>query len=221
MLTFEALALKCAPAIALDLLVAIAAVESTLDPLAVIDGGTRTSVQSAGHGVAVVVGAVDQGRMVGIGLAGVSAAYVQVHDVPFAAAFDPCTNLTTGEKALSQAFAAADKRGLIGARAERFVIRSWWRPDGRFVSDEAYERAVDTERKRADQHAKTLVKGTIAAKPAAPLATSEKAPDFRPLAVAGPVPTAREQRPPAPWDVFATARGTGVLIFSQPKKVTP
>lgn len=221
MLTFEALALKCAPAIALDLLVAIAAVESSLDPLAVIDGKARTSVQSAGHGVAVVVGAVDQGRMVGIGLAGVSAAYVQAHGVPFAAAFDPCTNLTTAEKALSQAFAAADKRGLIGARAERFVIRSLWRPDGRFVSDEAYERAVDAERKRADQHAKTLVKGTNAGKPAALPATAEKAPDFRPLAVAGPVPTAREQRPPAPWDVFATARGTGVLVFSQPRKTTP
>jgi type IV secretion system protein VirB1 len=221
MLTFEALALKCAPAIALDMLVAIAAVESHLDPLAVIDGRTRTSVQSAGHGVATVVGAADQGRSVGIGLIGLSATETQALGVPLADVFDPCINLATAQKLLQQAFAAADKRGLIGARAERFVIRSWWRPDGRFVSDEFYERAVDAERKRADQHAKTQVKGTAAAKPASPPATTEKAPDFRPLAVAGPVPTAREQRPPAPWDVFATARGTGVLIFSQPRKATP
>ena len=71
---FSTLAQQCAPAIALDLLAALTAVESGFDPLAVIHGPRREPVATVGHAVAAAVGVTDQGRDVGIGISGISAA---------------------------------------------------------------------------------------------------------------------------------------------------
>ena len=140
MMTFEALALQCAPAIALDLLTAIVSVESGFDPLAVIASAQRAQVQTVGEAVAGVVGLTDLGRPVGVGLAGIDHGRLGSVGLSIVDALDPCKNTGAAEKLLRQGFEAAEQRGASPKWAERAAIRSWWRFDGRYASDEAYGR---------------------------------------------------------------------------------
>ena len=209
---FSTLAQQCAPAIALDLLAALTAVESGFDPLAVIHGPRREPVATVGHAVAAAVGVTDQGRDVGIGISGISAAKLASVGVSLSDAFEPCQNLAAAQVVIEDAFRAADKRGLAGAGADRFVIRSWWRADGRFASADSYAEAVERERANATDHLKHIVRGTGAPQTAArPNVNPEKASPPSSLAAEATTPSMRT--PAASWDVFGQSRGTAVLLY--------
>ena len=152
MTMFFTLAQQCAPAIAFDLIAALSAVESGIDPLAVIDGPKRELVATVGHAVAAAVGVTDQGREVGLGLTGISAGKLARLGVPLSEAFESCRSLGAAQVVIDETFRAAEKRGLTGAGADRYVIRSWWRPDSRFAIAEAYADAVARERTRSNDH---------------------------------------------------------------------
>ena len=220
MTMFSTLAQQCAPAIALDLLSALSAVESGIDPLAVIDGPKRELAATAGHAVAAAVGVTDQGREVGVGLAGISATQLARLGVPLSDAFEPCRNLSAAQAVIEETFRTAEKRGLTGGGADRYVIRSWWRADGRFATAEAYAEAVTQERARANEHLKHPVRETGEPRWAAVAPTpanSEKA--SPPSSLAAEVATPSMREPAAPWDVFGQSRGTAVLLYAtNPKR---
>ena len=226
---FEALAMACAPAVSLDLLATIAMVESGVNPLAIRDGTQIALAASSGEGVATAVGAADQGRDPGIGLMGLTAGRLQKAGVSIADGFDPCVSMAAAQTLIKGAHAEADKRGVDQLLWDRVAIRDWWRPDNRFVSGAAYERAVTAERSKVDAIAKISLKGRL------------PAPDSRTVSVSrsagmvssskGNVIEAFQQTPgeapqrvpalstpaaePPKWDVFARAKLSGVVIFSK------
>ena len=219
---FEALATACAPAVALDLLAAIAMVESGVNPLAVRDGAQIAIAASSGEGVAKAVGAADQGRDPGIGLMGLTAGRLQKAGVSIADGFDPCLSMAAAQTLIKGAHAEADKRGIDQLLWDRVAIRSWWRPDDRFVSGAAYESAVTAERSKVDTIAKVSLKGVRHL--SEPKATSvSRSKDnvieasqqmLREASRQVPAPSKPAAEPPK-WDVFARAKSSGVVIFSK------
>lgn len=226
---FEALANACAPAVALDLLAAIAMVESGVSPLAIRDGAKVALVASSGEGVAMAIGAADQGRDPGIGLMGLTAGRLQKAGVSIADGFDPCVSLAAAQTLIKRAHAEAEKRGVDQLLWDRVAIRDWWRPDDRFVSGAAYERAVTAERSKVDAIAQISLKGGLPApgSSTAPVSRStgtlsgvkdtviepvQPAPREAPQRAAVPGTPAAE---PPKWDVFARAKSSGVVIFSK------
>jgi hypothetical protein len=208
MATFEAFALKCATGVALEVLAAIAAVESGLQPMVVRDGAKVTVVSSAGEGVALVVGAGDSGREIGVGLFGLTERQLAAAGVSIAEAFDVCASMRAAEFVFSAAAKDALKRGLIGPAVDRTAVRAWWKPDGRFRSSELYERAVDAQRAGVsvlagrDMGPMTKQRDAVVAR-----ATAESAPVSQ-QAVPAKRPKLDEKptgEPPC-WDVFARAR---------------
>jgi type IV secretion system protein VirB1 len=226
---FEALATACAPAVALDLLAAIAMVESGIHPLAIRDGTTIALAASSGEGVAKAVGAADQGRDAGIGLMGLTAGRLQKAGVSIADGFDPCISMAAAQTLIKGAHAEADKRGIDLLLWDRVAIRGWWRPDNRFVSGAAYESAVTAERSKVDTLAKISLKGSLSVSRSTTISVtrstgtlsstkdnvseaSQRAP--REPSHNIPAPSKPAVEPPK-WDVFARAKLSGVVIFSK------
>jgi type IV secretion system protein VirB1 len=207
MATFETLAAKCAATVALDILLGLASIESGVRAFSIRTDGPPIAVPDAGTGIALVVAASDKGRDVGIGLLGLSERQLAKSGVSITDAFAPCSNLRAGAAQFERAAQDAVNRGLVGAAIEKSAIRSWWRPDGGYVSSEAYERAVQTARKTAMSAATKDLGGDIrsvdADKPepkASPVATPRQSirPDVS-------ISVASKPTPPC-WDVFARAR---------------
>jgi type IV secretion system protein VirB1 len=226
---FEALATACAPAVALDLLAAIAMVESGVTSLAIRDGSQIALAPSAGEGVATAVGATDQGRDPGIGLMGLTAGRLQKAGVSIADGFDPCASLAAAQTLIKSAHAEAGKRGVDQLLWDRVAIRDWWRPDDRFVSGAAYESAVTAELSKVDTIAKISLKGglphlasttasvsrsagTLSSTKDNGIEASQQTPREAPQRAPAPSPPAAE---PPKWDVFARAKLSGVVIFSK------
>jgi type IV secretion system protein VirB1 len=228
MVAFGTLALQCAPAVALDLLAALVAVESGFDALAINASGVVQTHAQVGMAVAGAVDAGQQGGDFGVGLAGVRFADLPVLGLSVGEAFDACKNLTAFEGVVRSRFEAADRKGFGPSAADKFVIRSSWRPDGRFVSSEAFEKAVQAERGRVSVHAKIIVRGAVmppggqAGATGAQPAKSESA-SVATIAVAAvpPAPSVRERKPAA-WEVFPGNRppaSRSLTVFS--KSVQP
>lgn len=199
MATFETFALHCAAGVALDLLAAIASVESGMRPHAIRDGDKLTVVQSPGEGVAVVVAITDQGREPGIGLMGLTPRQLRAAGLSLQDGFDTCSALKAAASVFGAAQTSAASRGHGDATADRAAVRSWWRPDSRFSSATALEAAVAQGRTQAA----TLIKKDLGG---APLQAATPKPSH-PSVVAT---TQRGQTGPtsAPdcWDIFARQR---------------
>lgn len=209
MATFEALAAKCAAGVALDLLVAIASVQSGVQPLAVRDGAALARVASAGEGVALAVGAADQGREPRIGLMGLTERQLRAAGLTLTAGFDACASLTAAAGILESARASA--RGQTADVADRMAIRSWWRSDGRFASIAAFEAAIARERSTAD----VLAKQELGPKASAPSIPAETA-DGEPGRSKQSAPVAE----PDCWDVFARQRAGFAQCEDAPRAVS-
>ena len=225
---FEALAAACAPAVALDLLAGIAMAESGVRSLSVRDGVQSGLVGSSGEGVAVIVGAADQGRDLGIGLMGITASRLQKAGVSIADGFDPCVSMGAAQTLIKGMYAEAEKRGLDPQLWDRVAIRDWWRPDDRFVSGAAYEGAVRAERSKVDAISKISIHRTMhaavvnaAISPNSTVGRAGNTHDAQALprtsrveALRGTVPTGPAPEPEK-WDVFARAKTSGVVIFGK------
>ena len=200
MATFETLAAKCAAGVALDLLVAIASVESGVDPLAVRAGAALTRVASTGEGVAIAVGAADQGREVRIGLMGLSERQLRAAGLTLSEGFDACASLSVAAGLIEASRATV--RGQSADVADRVAIRAWWRSDGRFASVWALEAAVVRERAIATG----LVKREIASASATLQASSTPGETTGATASRAPSQRAASDVEPNCWDIFARQR---------------
>jgi type IV secretion system protein VirB1 len=223
---FEVWATACAPAVALELLAGIAQVESSLRPMAFRDGTEMAVVRSAGEGVAAAAGALDQGREIGVGLFGISDQNARSAGLSIADAFEPCNNFRIAEAVFKAERLAAEKRGVDIGLWDRVAVRSWWRPDGRFVSGGAYEAAVTATRDRLKDLLKTEIPGRLLAVEQSAGERSAPAAPSEPVARAGrrQPPQRADQRdiaaetPPAAaatWDVFGRAKSSGVLVYQR------
>ena len=102
--TFLALAAACAPAAAPSTLLALARVESGLDPLAIGINGTlphRLRVGSSGEAVAQATALIAGGANVDLGLAQINSANLGRLGLSVADAFDPCRSLEAGATLLA------------------------------------------------------------------------------------------------------------------------
>ena len=100
-----ALADRCAPLVAVETLVSIAAVESGLDPLAIGVNGTpvvRVRAADAGDAATKAQALIDQGRSVDLGLAQINSRNLARLGLSVEAAFDPCRNLTAAATILAE-----------------------------------------------------------------------------------------------------------------------
>ena len=209
------LAHDCASAIALDLLVAISAIESGLDPLSVSDGPRLHRYATVGHAVSGAVGAIDSGHLVGIGITGVSSVKLAELGVSLADGFKPCANMRAAQVVMQQAYREADKRGFTPAAADRAVIVSWYRPGGRWPTTDAYVGAVEAAR-TTDTLMRADVRGAVdvASKEMPPAASGKGAPPE--VSSLPAVPKAERVRQAEPWDVFGelSTQGSADLIES-------
>ena len=146
MATFETLAAKCAAGVAVDLLVAIASVQSGVHPLAVRDGATLTRIASPGEGVALAVGAADQGREVRVGLMGLTERQLRAAGRTLTDGFDACASLSAAAAIVEASHDSAAAPKSSAAAMDRAVARAWWRAGGQFVSLSVLETAIARER---------------------------------------------------------------------------
>ena len=207
MATFETFAAKCAVTVALDILLGIASIESGVRPLAIRANGAPIAIPDSGAGVAMALAASDKGHDVGIGLLGLTERQLASAGVSITEAFEPCSNFRAGAAQFDRAAQDAMKRGLIGAGVEKSAIRSWWRPDGGYVSSEAYERAVQLARKSAASLATKELGGNLPSVDAGRTdmkVTAQSVP--RPPHRADATAAAASKAVPPCWDVFARAR---------------
>ena len=146
MVLFVDIAGQCAPQVPTDLLAAIATVESGLNPLAVRVGRRTEVVGSVGHGVAAVVGELDAGGSVGVGLMGLDGHTLAAQHVTPIEAFDACRNLEVAGRILDALLKAAETAGLSRNAAERQAIRAYFVKSGQEGTPAAYEAKVSQER---------------------------------------------------------------------------
>jgi type IV secretion system protein VirB1 len=236
---FETLAATCAPMLALDLLVGIAWVESGLQPLAVGDGTRVEIARSAGEAVASVVGGMDAGREYRAGLMGISEKQLRGIGIALGDAFTACGSLRAAQSLFLAQRDAAAQRGVADVLLARVAVRSFWRPDGRFVSGAAYEAAVLEAASRARELGRTEIAGSLPAVAATSvqkqsIRAASTAKDRLDSAGHGPLAQQRSQgrdglstrdvvsgpsREPEEvpsWDVFGRARGSsGAVIYQR------
>ena len=202
MATFETLAAKCAAGVAFDLLVAIASVESGVQPLAVRDGVTLTRVASAGEGVALAVGAADQGREVRVGLMGLTERQLRSAGLTLADGFDACASLSAAAAIIAASPGSATTPKQSAEAGDRAAARAWWRVGGQFASVLALETAIARERANATALAKREIAPSSLKSPA-PTSTSVVA-----TADGSSRAADRQQASIGPdcWDIFARQR---------------
>jgi type IV secretion system protein VirB1 len=223
---FEVLATACAPAVALQLLAGIAAIESEAQVLVVRDGPKVERVRSPGEGVAIVVAAIDQGREPAIGLLGVSEKQARKAGFSIADAFDPCANFRIAEAAFKEERGKAEHAGSSPEVRDRLAVRSWWRTDGRYVSGASYEAAVHAASGRLNQLLKTEIPArvpdvvrdagavSVSGPPGGVAASEPQLKHIERSVRQAAVPPAPHAPPPA-WDVFGQARSSGALIYQR------
>jgi type IV secretion system protein VirB1 len=201
MATFETFALQCAASVALDLLAAIASVESGMRPLAIRDGDKVTVASSIGEGVAVVVGITDRGREPGVGLMALTPQQLRAAGMTLQDGFDPCKSLKAAAVIATMAQANAAGRGHGPLIADRLVVRSWWRTDSQFPSAAALEAAVAQERSQSA----TLTKKDLGPGPVQAAGSATKASPV-PIAITPHRPGVTSPQAPDCWDIFARQR---------------
>lgn len=107
---FAALAVRCAPAVSLQTLAAVARTESAFDPWALHDNTTGLSENPA-NGQAALVDAsawVARGDSVDIGMMQINSANLPALNMTVASALDPCVSLAGGAEVLQAAFGKGD-----------------------------------------------------------------------------------------------------------------
>jgi type IV secretion system protein VirB1 len=121
--TFLTLAPACAPGVAPATLLAIAQVESGLDPLAIgVNGaaGRPIRLRSAAEAVRRAEALIAAGRNVDLGLAQINVGNLARLGLSVADAFDPCRNLAASARILTEGY----RRAAPSAGAEQRALRT-------------------------------------------------------------------------------------------------
>ena len=124
----EQLLAECAPQVAPDTMNAIVRVESGGNPLAInVNGGQRLARQPANRQEAIgwTSWLIARGYSVDMGLAQVNSRNLQRMGVSAAQMFEPCDNLRTGARILSENYSDASRRFGAGQGALRAAISAY------------------------------------------------------------------------------------------------
>lgn len=119
--TLAALVPLCAPQVSPATLLAVAQVESGLDPLAIhVNGVGGGRIRAAGVDAAVAASAdlIRRGRSVDLGLGQINSANLGWLGLSVREAFDPCRNLSAAARVLQQGYArsaAVEPQAALGA----------------------------------------------------------------------------------------------------------
>jgi type IV secretion system protein VirB1 len=226
---FIDIAAQCAPSVSPALLAAIATVESGLKPLSAYSATTTDVPVSAGNGVAFVIGQLDAGHDVAIGLTGLDAWALASEGLGYVEAFDACSNLAVAGRILDAIWKAAERMGMNPSSAERHTLRVYAaRSLARRFTPEVFAERVLVEKQRllADLPRLTINTGAVPAKstavPSQPTVVSPStkvraiAPqpvELSASALGRSVPAATGSEPS--WNVYGGERPTGMVVFSK------
>jgi type IV secretion system protein VirB1 len=226
---FIDLAAQCAPSVSPALLAAIATVESGLQPLSAYSATTTDVPVSAGNGVAFVVGQLDAGNDVAIGLMGLDARSLPSEGLSYVEAFDACSNLAVAGRILDAIWKAAEKMGMNPSSAERHTLRVYAaRSLARRFTPEVFAERVLLEKQRllADLPRLGINTGAVPAKSETitgePLVVPPST-EVRTIALGRvelsiralgrSVPAATVSEPI--WNVYGGERPAGMMVFSK------
>jgi type IV secretion system protein VirB1 len=224
---FIDLAAQCAPQVPVDLLAAIARVESGVHAWTVRSGETAEIAKSAGEGVALAVGRLDQGQDVSVGLMGLNARTLSADGLSYLEAFDACLNLEAAGRLIDRLWQAADKMGVSPSQAERHVIRGYFQHAfARAGSVGTYEARVRAEKQLLQVALPSVMVAGAAAvhtRTSSPKSQSVQ-PEPRPdtgraqAAELGPtqsrLPRSRALEQPA-WAIYGSETSSDLVAFSK------
>lgn len=229
MALFVDLAAQCAPSVSPALLAAIATIESGLQPLSAYSATTKDVPASVGNGVAFVVGQLDAGNDVAIGLMGLDARSLPSEGLSYVEAFDACSNLAVAGRILDAISKAAERMGLNPSSAERHMLRIYAaRSLARKGTPDGFADRVLAEKQRLQTELPQLAitAGTGAAKPEAisreplvvPPSTEVRTTalgrvELSTRALGRSVPAATVSEPS--WNVYGGERPVGMMVFSK------
>ncbi|MEQ1697978.1 MAG: hypothetical protein ABL901_19270 [Hyphomicrobiaceae bacterium] len=228
MALFVDMAAQCAPSVSPALLAAIATVESGLQPLSAYSATRKERPASAGIGVAFVVGQLDAGNDVAIGLMGLDARSLPSEGISYVQAFEACSNLAVAGRILEAIGKAAEKMGLSPSSAERHMLRVYAaRSLARKEKPDAFAERVLVEKRHLQTDLPRLaINGGVEAKPDGPLGEKPNVPlpaevrttasrrvelSARALGRSVPAETASEPS----WNVYGGERPAGMMVFSK------
>lgn len=187
--TFMALAAACAPQIAPETLLAVARVESGLDPLAIgVNGAGGRALRPVDRNVATAQAnaLIAAGGNVDLGLAQINSRNLGKLGLTVAGAFDPCLNLSASARVLQTSYRRAAP---LGGASEQARLRTAL----------SFYNTGDATRGWANGYVAKVVAAAAHVPPQAAGPTARRADDGAP--------------PPA-WDVFARARWIGAARVS-------
>ena len=219
MVLFIDIAAQFAPQVPAELLAAIASVESGFQPLSVRSKASNDTAHSASVGVAVIVGHLDAGCDVTVGLMGLDARTLAADGLSYAQAFDACRNLEAAGRVIDVLWKAAEKMGMSPSKAERHAIRRYFqRSLARTGTVDAYEARVLIEKLALQAGLSRLeLKGaaaqtrTVAAHRSAPANDVQREASATKMAE----PVAVRALPKPAWDVFGGAPSSGLVAFTK------
>ena len=105
----------CAPMVAPDLMLAVVEAESGGHPYAIHDGARLHRPETAEEAIALARRLTGQGRAIRAGLAQMTSTEWAEYGLDIRSAFDPCSSLKAGERALLEGYQQSPER----IRAER------------------------------------------------------------------------------------------------------
>jgi type IV secretion system protein VirB1 len=122
MIELMALAQQCAPYVAPETVVAVARVESSLNPYAigVVGGALKRQPANLAEALSTARALERQGRNFSLGIAQVNRYNLPKYGLTYEQAFDPCQNLRVGGKILQECYA----RALPGHGTEQHALRA-------------------------------------------------------------------------------------------------
>lgn len=227
---------RCAPHVQVEILAAVASVESGLNPFAIrINTGQPLKAQptTKAEAIAVATALIGEGHDLDLGLGGVGAPELRRFNLSIARAFDPCANLGATARLLDSYYRAAVSAGARPAEAERLMLVSFYgRGDAELGTLARFDLRVAAEHEALKSQLATLkiTTGPSRRPPALPereftgaaaQPTARRQVEMRARgdqASPEPVTVAPERPPPSPaaprWDIFGAARRSSLLVFT-------
>ncbi len=234
---FLDLAQRCAPQVQVEVLAAVASVESGLNPYAIRINSDRPLERqpvTKTEAIKVATALISEGQDVDLGLGGVNASDLRHLGLSIAQAFDPCTGLGATARLLDGYYRAAMSSGATPADAERLMLVSYYgRGDTEAGALVSFDKRIAAERQSLRPRLAGLKVGPGPGHPSPALPPREFTGAPQPTDTAAPTTgqpaasmktsavaersTVPSPAPPAPprWDVFQTARQSSLLVFSQ------